>query len=165
MHFARILVPTDFSTSAASAIEVAVALAAQVGGSIDLVHVFNPPALMLPDGSTFVASPMALCQASEHADVAMAEATRAIEKIVGGRVRVGGYTRIGPAVDEIVRLASSGEYDVVVMGTHGRTGVGRLLLGSVAEGVMRRSPIPVITTRQPASPSARVDVAPPASPA
>ena len=55
---------------------------------------------------------------------------------------------MGSAAEEIVHAAESGQFDVVVMGTHGRSGIGRLLLGSVAETVMRHAQIPVLTVRE-----------------
>ncbi len=149
MRFSRILVPTDFSTGAENAAVVAGALAAAVGGRIDLVHVYQLPSVMLPDGSTFPPTPAELLEVNERADAALADAKRALSSRVEGVVRVDGRTIIGSAADEIVRLADSGEYDMVVMGTHGRTGLRRLILGSVAEKVLRHASIPVLTVREP----------------
>ncbi|MCU1276654.1 MAG: universal stress family protein [bacterium] len=160
MRFSRILVPTDFSTGAARAADVAVGLAGAVGGRIELVHAYSPPVVMLPDGSTFVATPAELLRATERAETAMDEARRAVEAMAGGRVPVAGCTLVGNAIDEIVRLANSGDYDVVVMGTHGRSGIRRLLVGSVAEHVMRRATIPVITVREPAEARATAEAEP-----
>jgi len=151
MRFSRILVPIDFSTGADEAAVVAAAMARQLGGSIELVHVYNPPSIMLPDGSTFAPTPAQLVEASDHAEHALDAARRALVARVGDGVRVDSCTRIGAAADEIVRLADSGKYDLVVMGTHGRTGIRRLVLGSVAEKVLRRASIPVLTVRDPAS--------------
>jgi nucleotide-binding universal stress UspA family protein len=147
MRFSRILVPTDFSTGAENAAVTAVALAAAVGGRVDLVHWYNLPALMTPDGSTFGPTAAQLVEAGERADAALGEALQALRARVGGRVRIEGATRIGSAADEILRIAETGRYDLIVMGTHGRTGIRRLMLGSVAENVLRRSPIPVLTVR------------------
>jgi nucleotide-binding universal stress UspA family protein len=147
MRFSRILVPTDFSTGAENAAVTAVALAAAVGGRVDLVHWYNLPALMTPDGSTFGPTAAQLVEAGERADAALAEALQALRARVGGRVRIEGATRIGTAADEILRIAEKGHYDLIVMGTHGRTGLRRLMLGSVAEQVLRRASIPVLTVR------------------
>ena len=151
MRFSRILVPTDFSTGAEEAAVVAAAFARQVGGTIELLHVYNPPSILLPDGSTFAPTPAQLVEASERADSALADACRALVARIGDGVRVESSSRIGAAADEIVRLAGSGKYDLVVMGTHGRTGLRRLVVGSVAEKVLRRASIPVLTVREPAS--------------
>ena len=154
MRFSRILVPTDFSTGAEQAAVIAAELAREVGGSIELVHVYVPPSIMLPDGSTFAPTPAELVEANERADFALQAASRALVARIGGGVRVDASSRIGGAADEIVRLANSGRYDVVVMGTHGRTGIRRLVVGSVAEKVLRHASIPVLTVRAPEAPAA-----------
>lgn len=148
MRFSRILVPTDFSTGAENASLTAVALAAAVHGHVDLVHWFNPPAVMLPDGSTFPATPAQLLEVSDRAEAALAEALATLRARTGGQIAIEGSTRMGSAADEILQLAAAGKYDLIVMGTHGRTGIRRLMLGSVAEKVLRRSPIPVLTVRE-----------------
>jgi nucleotide-binding universal stress UspA family protein len=148
MRFTRILVPTDFSSGAEHAAHAAVELAAVVGGQVELVHLYNPPSLMLPDGSTFAATPAQLLEATEGAEAALAEAVRALRARCDGRVTIEGQALMGSPAEEILRLAESGRYDVVVMGTHGRTGIRRLVLGSVAEKVLRRASIPVLTVRE-----------------
>jgi nucleotide-binding universal stress UspA family protein len=148
MRFTRILVPTDFSPGGENAAVAACAFARAVGGTIRLFHVYNPPSLMLPDGSTFAPTPAELVQATERADHALAALERTLAARVGGAVAIEVASAIGDAADEILRLAESGDYDVIVMGTHGRTGIRRMMLGSVAEKVLRRAPIPVLTIRE-----------------
>ena len=148
MRFSRILVPTDFSTGAEHAAVAAAELARSLGGTVTLLHVYNPPSLMFPDGSTFAPTPAQLVEASERADEDLAVASRALASRLGDGVDIRTATAIGDAADEIVRLADSGRFDVVVMGTHGRTGLRRLVLGSVAEKVLRRATIPVLTVRE-----------------
>jgi nucleotide-binding universal stress UspA family protein len=70
----------------------------------------------------------------------------------------------GIPAEEIVKVASDRGCDLIVMGTHGRTGVGRLLLGSVAEEVMRKAPCPVLTLKHPL-PAAEAEIAPVKEPA
>lgn len=152
MRFTHILVPIDFSANAAVAIDVAVALARAVGGTIELVHVYGVPAIMLPDGSTFASSPSELLSVTERVEAELSAAKQAAVAGAAG-VAVVAQSLMGAPADEIVRLAGSGRYDVVVMGTHGRTGLRRLLMGSIAESVVRRSPIPVLTVRGAASDS------------
>ncbi|MGZ3440248.1 MAG: universal stress protein [Polyangia bacterium] len=149
MRFSNILVPTDFSTGAEHAADAAVALAAAVGGHVELVYLYNPPSLMLPDGSTFAATPAQLLEATTRADTALADALQALRARSGGSVSIEGHALMGAAADEILRLADTGRYDLIVMGTHGRTGIRRLMLGSVAEKVLRRAAIPVLTVREP----------------
>ena len=149
MRFSRILVPTDFSSAAENAADVALALGAAVGGQLLLVHVYNPPSVMLPDGSTFPPTPAQLLAADESAEAALADTKRALASRSGAAVSIDTCALIGSAAEEIVRLADSGRYDLIVMGTHGRSGIRRLLLGSVAESVSRRASIPVLTVRAP----------------
>lgn len=146
MQLGRILVPTDFSASATRAAELALAIAGSVGGRVTLLYVYAAPSLMTPDGSTFVASPAELLAITEHAEAQLADFQRRVEAHAGG-VPVEARAALGVAAPEILRLADSGEFDLVVMGTHGRRGLGRLVLGSVAETVMRGSIIPVVTVR------------------
>lgn len=146
MRFTRILLPTDFSTNAAAAAEVAVALAPTVGGAIELLHVYGPPGIILPDGSTFAAMPDELLAETERAETALAQARATVAARAAGIV-VSAQALMGAPAEEILRLAETGRYDLVVMGTHGRTGLRRLLMGSIAEAVARRSPIPVLTVR------------------
>ena len=150
MPFSRILVPTDFSTGAAQAARLAAELAATMGGTIRLIHVINPPALVLPDGSTVVATPAQLVELTERADDELSDARRALlaEMPPGKTVDVEASSLMGDAADEILRLAGSGHYDLIVMGTHGRTGIRRLMLGSVAEKVLRHAAVPVLTVRE-----------------
>lgn len=146
MRLSRILLPTDFSTAAAKAADVALLLTAP-RGCIELVHVYLPPSLMLPDGSTFGPTAQELVSATERAEQALADAAHTLAARAAD-VHIERRALMGDAADEIVRLAQSGNYDAIVMGTHGRSGWRRLLLGSVAESVMRRSPIPVVSVRE-----------------
>lgn len=148
MRFSRILVPTDFSAGAEQAALAATALAAAVGGCVELVHLYNPPSLMLPDGSTFAATPAQLVETTDRAEAALADALKALLARSNGSVSITGRALMGSAADEILRLADSGSYDLVVMATHGRTGIRRLMIGSVAEKVLRRASIPVLTVRE-----------------
>ncbi|HEX4458852.1 MAG TPA: universal stress protein [Polyangia bacterium] len=148
MRFSRILVPTDFSASADEAAAVAGALAATAGGTVTLLYVYNPPSLMLPDGSTFVVTPSELVQESERAEADVARAKQALAGTLDPKVHVAAATAMGVPAQEIQRMAASGDFDIVVMGTHGRTGLRRVLLGSVAEQVLRHASIPVLTVRE-----------------
>jgi nucleotide-binding universal stress UspA family protein len=147
MRLQRILVPIDFSGTADRAVDLALTLAGTLGGQVTLLYVFSAPVTILPDGSTFAATPRELVDVTERSEQAVQELKRDLERRAPG-LPLFAETRIGVAADEIVRVAETGDFDMVVMGTHGRTGLGRLLLGSVAESVMRHSPIPVLTVRE-----------------
>lgn len=138
MHtFESIIVATDFSECAAAALEDAVAIAAKFDARLLLVHSFM---LLVPaygSGLTFpVAELEGAAQASLDAQVAQARKTYP---------RIEGRLVIGDVTNELLRVAREEEADLIVMGTHGRRGVSRLFLGSVAERVVRTSRVPVLT--------------------
>jgi nucleotide-binding universal stress UspA family protein len=139
----RILCPTDFSEGAAAATEQALSLAHAFGGTVTLFHVYSVPSYVFPDGSTFVAGPEVTTRIADDVSNALAAAARSAE----GRSGVPVLTRsaIGAPFEEILRVA--GDFDLIVMGTHGRTGLRHLVLGSVAEKVVRHASCPVLTVR------------------
>ncbi len=141
----KILVPTDFSRGAAAATEQALSLAQAFGASVTLFHVYSVPAYVFPDGSTFIAGPEVAARIEREVVDALASAGHAAERQSG--VPVLTRSAVGAPHEEIVRAAA--EYDLVVMGTHGRTGLRHLFLGSVAEKVVRNAPCPVLTVRSP----------------
>jgi nucleotide-binding universal stress UspA family protein len=141
----KILVATDFSGGAAAATEQALQLASAFGASLTMFHVYSVPAYVFPDGSTFVAGPEVAARIEAEVVDALASAARAAEQKSG--VPVLTRSAVGAPHEEIVRAAN--DYDLVVMGTHGRTGLRHLFLGSVAEKVVRHAPCPVLTVRLP----------------
>lgn len=140
--FKTLLVGTDFSEPAGRAAERAVDLARRYGASLHLVHVWEAPLIV---GGAIAGTEfdwMTLLEQSARAQLdAAAEALRAEE------VDVTSTLRSGAAWDRIVTLAGEVEADLVVVGTHGRTGLRRAVMGSVAERVVRHSPVAVLTVR------------------
>jgi universal stress protein A len=139
----KILVPTDFSPGAAVAIDEARMLAKAFGATVTLLHVYSLPTYVFPDGSTFIAGAEVTARIERDVEEALSRTAQTI-----GDVPVETRSQIGSAWDEIVRAARA--YDLVVMGTHGRSGLRHLFLGSVAEKVVRHAPCPVLTVRLPA---------------
>ncbi|WP_435182567.1 universal stress protein [Halobellus sp. EA9] len=138
----RILVPTDGSVATAGAVDHAIELATQYDATLYALYVVDTGAYAsLEMGSEIVAE--ALGEEGQEAVDAVAE--RAAEAGVDAETAVAN----GIAHREIIDHASDHEVDLIVMGTHGRTGVGRFLLGSVAEKVVRSSDVPVMTVRAP----------------
>jgi nucleotide-binding universal stress UspA family protein len=133
-----ILCPTDFSPTSERAIELASTLAAESGATLMLLHVIGPPATL--DGVIDVS----VFRAAEEAKDAL-ELIRPTEPGVEC-VRCFEY---GDVESVILRTAENEHADMIVMGTHGRTGVRRWLMGSVAEHVVRRAPCPVMTVKEP----------------
>ncbi|MFB6089716.1 MAG: universal stress protein [Halobellus sp.] len=138
----RILVPTDGSTATEGAVDHAVELAEQYDATLYALYVVDTGAYSsLEMGSEIVAE--ALHEEGETAVEEVADAARAAGVDVETAVKDGIAHRV------IVDHAAENAVDLIVMGTHGRTGVGRFLLGSVAEKVVRSADVPVMTVRAP----------------
>jgi nucleotide-binding universal stress UspA family protein len=138
-----ILVPVDFSDYSEAALDYAVDLSARLDAKVFLLNVIGVPALGVPElgvalTSTFIESMVRDNQATIDK---LADARRQKANIGGALLRT------GDARDVINHTAEEVGAELIVMGTHGRRGVGRALLGSVAESVVRTSPCPVLTIR------------------
>ena len=141
----HILVPTDFSDPADAALEYARALAEEFRSRLHIFHVVPEP-YVYPWGTEISTLPLADLLAQSEA----LSNTRLAELIPKDQAPEGGLTTstaIGTPVDRILDYIKDSGIDLVVMGTHGRGPVGHLLLGSVAERVVRRSPVPVLTVK------------------
>jgi nucleotide-binding universal stress UspA family protein len=139
----RILCAIDFSPTAERALEYAVFLAERFQADLIALHVFQLPASALPEG---VLEPLAeLEQGLEQ------RLLERLQEFMAPRVPAG--QRVTPLVaeglpyHEIAEIARQRGADLLVMGTHGRTGLSHLLLGSVAERVVRSATMPVVTVR------------------
>ena len=145
--FKRILVPVDGSEPAQHALQTANRLAAENGGELRLVHVMDRTAYLTgydPSGAASGALYEALnASARQILDEALAQARAAGAQAEGTMVDDLG-TRLG---DAVARLATEWQADLIVVGTHGRSGPSRLLLGSGAEQIIRLAPVPVLVTR------------------
>jgi len=142
--FRKILVPVDFSPHSERAVRVAAELAQRCEGTLDLVHVFDPIAYPLPDGYVLFTRPQ-LDQLFAAFDQQLGSLKKTAEAAGVGRVET--HVRQGAAAVDICEFAEQGEFDLIVMGTHGRKGLSHLLLGSVAERVLRMAPCPVLTLK------------------
>ena len=139
MSAKQILVPTDFSEFSVAALEQATLLAREHEASLLIMHVKPPPEHYTTAGLASV--PVAFDDellAEELKDF------RPNDPEVGYAQRM----VVGETVAEIVALAEQENVEMIVMGTHGRTGIGHLLIGSIAEGVVRKAPCPVLTIRK-----------------
>ena len=139
----RILVPTDFSEPADQALDYALALATSVGATISLVHVFDDPFERTLYSEQYVPMP------AEIRDEILGNVRRHLAERVSrcGRPDVTSAILTGPTAQAIVDRARDQKADLIVMGTHGRHGVAHLLMGSVAERVVRTAACPVLTVR------------------
>ncbi len=140
----RILCPIDFSDASRAALQVAGEIARRYGAKVALFHAYPVPGYTFPDGS-FVASSKMLEELSGQANQHMAEWKTLAEGMGIAHVEVA--TAVGEPAHEILAFAKAQGADLVVIGTHGRTGLQHALMGSVAERVVRRSTCPVLTVR------------------
>jgi nucleotide-binding universal stress UspA family protein len=136
-----ILHPTDFSDHSQFAFWLACALARDYGARLVVLHVVALPTVVFGDG--VMVSPD-----SEELRAAAGEQLGRLQ-VPHGNVRAERRLAEGDAVEAILHEAQEVHADLIVMGTHGRTGLGRLLMGSVAEQVVRQALCPVLTVKAP----------------
>ena len=143
----RILVPTDFSETSDAALEWAKTIAGTLGASLHLLHVFEDPFVT----GAFAAEAYAPLPPATRAaliDDARARLTHRLTKEEQARFRSTTEIVSGVSAPSIVEYAQERNIDLIVMGTHGRTGVAHLLIGSVAERVVRLAHCPVLTVHK-----------------
>jgi nucleotide-binding universal stress UspA family protein len=143
-----VLHPTDFSLHSEAASRVAFALAGDYGARVLVLHVLEPIALGGLEGVAIL-DPLAY-----EADL---KARLAEVRPHDPKVPVEHRLVAGDAAAEVLRVAKESKCSVIVLGTHGRGGVGRILMGSVAEQVVRKAPCPVVTVKAPPPEAGSVD--------
>jgi nucleotide-binding universal stress UspA family protein len=143
----RILVATDFSDTAKVAADWAANLARALGAKLVMVHAFDMPVVGIPDAA-FIVNANTAARLSEQAQRGLdAELARLREH---GFESAEGILLQGDAREVIPKVAETTGAGLIVTGSHGRRGLSRMLLGSVAETVVRTSRVPVAVVRQPA---------------
>lgn len=142
LEFRHVLCPVDLTGASEGALRAAAALARQHGASLTLLHVVVVPGSAIPEA--LLDTPPALAEdLSAPADQPLLDWMAKAERLGAPRVRA--LRSVGTPAQEILALARRDGVDLIVVGTHGRTGLGHLLLGSVAEEVVRRAHCPVLT--------------------
>ncbi len=141
----HILVPFDFGEPSDCALEYAVNLAKSLHARVFLLHVFEVPVVGFP----YNTMPIGADAASRIVVAAEQALDRAVSRFRGHHVEVVPMLEPGDARDVILGVASDIEADLIVMGTHGRKGIARALIGSITESVVRRSTVPVVTIHGP----------------
>lgn len=142
--FQKILVATDFSPHSALALQLAADLSRRYDASVTLVHVYEPVVYAVPEGYQLFTEPQ-LEELFVALQKQLAEQKQAA--LAAGALRVETQLSKGFAASEICALAEQGRFDLIVLGTHGRKGLSHVVLGSVAERVLRTAPCPVLTVR------------------
>lgn len=142
--FKKILVATDFSDHAREAVQYAADLARRYEGSLLLIHVYQPVNYALPDGYMLY-TPTQMTSMMEEFEQQLTRSKE--EALAAGAPRVETSLPIGAAAFEIVEAARAADCDLIVMGTHGRTGLSHMLIGSTAERVVRAATCPVLTVK------------------
>ena len=136
-----IFVPHDFGAGSDHALAYAVDLARALGAEITVMHAFELPTVGFPDGA-LVATPELVSRVLEGANVGL---EKAVEQHARSGVPMRTLVKHGPAWLAITETAAETSAGMIVMGTHGRRGLPRALLGSVAEKVVRTAKCPVLT--------------------
>jgi universal stress protein A len=146
MQIRSILLPTDFSECGNYALPYAASLARMFGASMICVHVIEP---MVPTvGYSGMTEPLPIADISDQLEVS---AERELPKIAEceecAGLEIEELIVHGEAASEIVRVAKDRKVDLIVVSSHGRTGLGRILFGSTAEAVVRHAPCPVLVVK------------------
>lgn len=142
----KILVASDFSDTARIAADWAADFARTLGSKLVVVHAFDMPVVGVPDAA-FIVDAKTAARLSEQAQRGL-DAEVARLRALG--VEVEGLLRQGDSRDVIPKTAEESGAGLVVVGSHGRRGLSRALLGSVAENIVRTSHVPVVVVRKPA---------------
>lgn len=141
----KILSPVDFSETSAIAANKAKELARRTGAEVTLVHVLHEPAFSMAEGAGY--APPSIV---DEYEATMKRKVRELAESLGqDGVAIRGKVVRGTPHEAIASVAEQDHVDLIVMGTHGRTGLSHLLLGSVAERVVRTARVPVMTVRTP----------------
>ncbi len=144
MTFQKILCPIDFSPGSEQAMRVAIRLANEAGAELVLAHAWHVPAMAY--GSEYAIAADVVQATQDGAQGALDAAT--LDAAALGAKRLSSRLLAGAPRQQIVELLEHDPaFDLVVLGTHGRTGLARILLGSIAEGVVRHAPCSVLAVR------------------
>ena len=137
----KILVPTDFSEHSSKAIHYGAELAAKFGSELHLLHAIEMTPLLYGESAYFPPDSEA------ELEKAAARQLDDLPDCATGDLRIVRKVQHGHPFVEIIRYAKENEIGLIVLGTHGRGAIAHMLLGSVAEKIVRKAPCPVLTVR------------------
>lgn len=146
LSFRVIVVPTDFSDHSLRALSYALGLAEKYDADVKILYV-NEPGLQVSDMAWVGVDERSL--KDERVNEARANLDRIVRDQIPPDTAVEAEIRSGDAVDEVIAYADEVNADLIVMATHGRTGLSHMLMGSTAEQVIRRASCPVLTLKHP----------------
>ena len=143
LNIQQILVPTDFSEPSKKAVKYAVSVAERFGAKITLLHVIELP-ITYPDGGyyPFVVEPDRIMSAAKATVDKFCKAENITPHLIRETL-----IQEGISYQEIVKAAKALKMDLIIIATHGHTGLAHVLLGSTTEGVVRHAPCPVLVVR------------------
>jgi nucleotide-binding universal stress UspA family protein len=139
MNAKKVLFPTDFSRASDAALPFATSLAKDSNAQLLIVHVQEPP--LAYGGELYYGAP----EPNTDELIKLLHDVKPVDPSVLVEYRL----LTGHPIDAVVRLAEDEGVDLIVLGSHGRTGVSRVLMGSVAEEIVRKAPCPVLICKQP----------------
>ena len=137
------MVPTDFSPHSEKAVVYGAELAAKFGAELHLLHAMEAIPMVYGDGVTYFSPEIA-----EELEQSAVKELNDIDVTAAGKLNVVRHVIQGHPFVEIVRYAKQENVDLIVVGTHGRGAIAHMLLGSVAEKVVRKAPCPVLVVRE-----------------
>jgi nucleotide-binding universal stress UspA family protein len=155
MRVHRILVPVDFSDCSRAAIDWAAELANRFDSQIDVLHVVEAVQFVFTPDVPFALEPALDLEAFESG-AGGREMKRILQTLEDAGATARGRLSVGEPGHTILTIAGEEDYDLIVMGTHGRRGVSRLLHGRTAAAVVKSAPCPVLTIRATTAGRARV---------
>jgi universal stress protein A len=147
--YKRILVPIDFSEHSKKTISYAARFSSRYNATVQLLHVFEVPENA---ATPYGRQPQTCHQIKSQIDAVEQNARENLtafeNQLVKAGVKVEAYVRVGCPFDEIVQMANHLQVDLIIIGSHGHTGMARLLGGSTAERVVERAPCPVLVVKE-----------------
>jgi nucleotide-binding universal stress UspA family protein len=141
----RLLVPVDFTETSDRALAYALELARKFEAKITVMHAYQIPVYGFPDAAYITASEVA----TQISNAAQGRLDAIIEANKTAGIEMNAFLRDGVPWEEINHVAAEVKADLIIIGTHGRRGLARALLGSVAENVIRTSTMPVLVIHGP----------------
>src|SRR5208337_393102 len=149
--FNKIIAATDFSEDSGRALQYAEEVARKFGAEIIVLHVDQPlaPVMLTPEFGPGLDTGAMGRIAEEQRLLAQRELDKIVGRLRDGGLKARSLLRVGAPFLEVINAAQSEAADLIVMGTHGRSGLAHVLMGSVAERVVQKSPCAVLTVRHP----------------